>query len=127
MHQLDAARLFVLAPEKTPAGARLHAIGDKGIPIRDIAGVIGRKLELPVESVPKERFGWLGGFFALDSPAASALTQARFGWKPENAGSPTSSTVRTSRTHRQIHCCSRAEGKPAPAQLGGGKRPPCRT
>lgn len=86
VHRLDAARLFVLALEKAPAGARLHAIGDEGIPTRDIAGVIGRKLGVPVESVPKEHFGWLGGFFALDTPASSALTQARFGWKPEKAG-----------------------------------------
>lgn len=86
VHRLDAARLFVLALENAPAGARLHAIGDEGIPTRDIAGVIGRKLGVPVESVPKEHFGWLGGFFALDTPASSALTQARFGWKPEKAG-----------------------------------------
>ncbi|CAN98758.1 putative UDP-glucose 4-epimerase [Sorangium cellulosum So ce56] len=86
VHRLDAARLFVLALEKAPAGARLHAIGEEGIPTRDIAGVIGRKLGVPVESVPREHFGWLGGFFALDTPASSALTQARFGWKPEKAG-----------------------------------------
>ncbi|WP_437587374.1 SDR family oxidoreductase [Sorangium sp. So ce1000] len=86
VHRLDAARLFVLALEKAPAGARLHAVGDEGIPTRDIAGVIGRKLGLPVESVPNEHFGWLGGFFALDTPASSALTQERFGWKPEEAG-----------------------------------------
>ncbi|WP_437751779.1 SDR family oxidoreductase [Sorangium sp. So ce1389] len=86
VHRLDAARLFRLALEKAPAGARLHAVGDEGIPTRDIAGVIGRKLGLPVESVPREHFGWLGGFFALDTPASSALTQARFGWKPEHAG-----------------------------------------
>ncbi|XXT14939.1 SDR family oxidoreductase [Sorangium sp. So ce429] len=86
VHRLDAARLFLLALEKAPAGARLHAVGDEGIPTRDIAGVIGRKLGLPVEPVPMEHFGWLGGFFALDTPASSALTQARFGWKPEQAG-----------------------------------------
>ncbi|WP_433935032.1 SDR family oxidoreductase [Sorangium cellulosum] len=86
VHRLDAARLFVLALERAPAGARLHAVGDEGIPTRDIAGVIGRKLGLPVESVPKEHFGWLGAFFALDTPASSAFTQARFGWKPEQAG-----------------------------------------
>ena len=86
VHRLDAARLFVLALEKAPAGARLHAVGDEGIPTRDIAGVIGRKLGLPVESVSKEHFGWMGAFFALDTPASSALTQARFGWKPEQAG-----------------------------------------
>ncbi|WP_437289898.1 SDR family oxidoreductase [Sorangium sp. So ce406] len=86
VHRLDAARLFVLALEKAPAGARLHAVGDEGIPTRDIAGAIGRKLGLPVASVAKEQLGWLGGFFALDTPASSALTQARFGWRPEQAG-----------------------------------------
>ncbi|WP_437730165.1 SDR family oxidoreductase [Sorangium sp. So ce1335] len=86
VHRLDAARLFVLALEEAPAGARLHAVGDEGVPTRDIAGVIGRKLGLPVESVPKEHFGWLGAFFASDTPASSALTQARFGWKPAQAG-----------------------------------------
>ncbi|TKC96332.1 SDR family oxidoreductase [Polyangium fumosum] len=86
VHRIDAARLFVLALEKAPAGARLHAVGDEGIPTRDIADVIGRKLGLPVESVPAPHFGWLGAFFALDTPASSALTQERFGWKPEQAG-----------------------------------------
>ncbi|WP_437878181.1 SDR family oxidoreductase [Sorangium sp. So ce513] len=86
VHRRDAARLFVLALEKAPPGARLHAVGDEGVPTRDIAGVIGRKLGLPVEPVPKEHFGWLGAFFALDTPASSALTQARFGWKPEQPG-----------------------------------------
>lgn len=86
VHLLDAARLYVLALERAPAGARLHAVGDEGIRTRDIAGVIGRKLGLPVESVPSDHFGWVGMFFALDTPASSALTQARFGWKPEQPG-----------------------------------------
>jgi nucleoside-diphosphate-sugar epimerase len=86
VHRLDAARLFRLALERAPAGARLHGIGDEGIPTREIAAVIGRKLGLPVESAPADHFGWLGGFFALDTPASSALTQARLGWKPEQPG-----------------------------------------
>ncbi|XXY65342.1 NAD-dependent epimerase/dehydratase family protein [Sorangium sp. So ce291] len=38
------------------------------------------------DETPDTSTGGLGGFFALDTPASSALTQARFGWKPEQAG-----------------------------------------
>lgn len=72
--------------EHAPAGARLHAVAEEGVPVRDIADVIGRHLHLPVAAVPVEEamshFGWLGVFFALDVPALSALTQERFDWHP---------------------------------------------
>jgi len=86
VHRLDAARLFRIALERAPAGTRLHAIGDEGIPTRDIAAAIGRKLGVPTRSVAKDHFGWLGGFFALDTPASAALTHERFGWKPVERG-----------------------------------------
>jgi len=86
VHRLDAARLFRLALETAPAGSVLHAVGDGGVPTREIADVIGRHLDLPIVSIsPKdtgEHFGWLGGFFALDVPASSALTRERVGWQP---------------------------------------------
>ena len=86
MHRLDAAHLFKLALEQAPTGAVLHAVAEEGVPVRDIADVIGRHLKLPVTSVPVDEaashFGWLGIFFALDVPASSALTQQRFDWHP---------------------------------------------
>src|SRR5262249_59160420 len=60
VHVLDAAHLFRLAVEQAPAGSRLHAVGDEGVPIREIAEVIGRHLNLPTASVPAGEFGWLG-------------------------------------------------------------------
>ncbi|WP_078282708.1 SDR family oxidoreductase [Mycobacteroides franklinii] len=90
VHRRDAAQLFRLALENAPAGARLHGVAEGGIPVRDIAEVIGRHLGLPVESVPVEQafdhFGWLGGFFALDLPASSTLTQERLDWHPVHPG-----------------------------------------
>lgn len=90
VHRLDAARLFRLALESAPAGTRLHAVGDEGIPVREIAGAIGRHLNVPVVSVPLSEagnhFGFLGGILTFDCPSTSALTQQRFGWHPEQPG-----------------------------------------
>jgi nucleoside-diphosphate-sugar epimerase len=90
VHRLDTARLFRLAVEAAPAGSRLHAVGDEGIPFRDIAGVIGRHLNLPVVSISREKaashFGWLGIFVPVDNPTSSALTQKLLGWKPMHPG-----------------------------------------
>jgi nucleoside-diphosphate-sugar epimerase len=86
VHVLDAAHLFRLAIEQAPAGSRLHAVGDEGVPIRDIAGVIGRHLTLPAASVPAEDFGWLGQILAVDQPASSALTRELLGWRPVQPG-----------------------------------------
>jgi nucleoside-diphosphate-sugar epimerase len=86
VHRLDAAHLYRLALEKGSAGACYHAIADEGVPVRDIAEVIGRRLSLPVGAKSKEEaaghFGWMAHFFAIDSPASSAQTQKQLGWKP---------------------------------------------
>jgi nucleoside-diphosphate-sugar epimerase len=86
VHVLDAAHLFRLAVEQAPAGSRLHAVGDEGVPIRDIAEVIGRHLNLPTASAPAEGFGWLGQILAIDQPASSALTRELLGWRPVQPG-----------------------------------------
>ena len=86
VHVLDAAHLFRLAVEQAPAGSRLHAVDDEGVPVRDIAEVIGRRLNLPTASVPAEDFGWLGQILAVDQPASSALTRELLGWRPVQPG-----------------------------------------
>jgi nucleoside-diphosphate-sugar epimerase len=90
VHRNDAARLFRLAVEQAPAGSVLHAVADEGVPTRTIAEVIGRRLELPVVSIPPEQasehFGWLGRFFAIDSAASSTLTRQRLAWEPTHPG-----------------------------------------
>ncbi len=90
VHRSDAARLFRLAVETAPAGATLHAIQDEGVPTRTIAEIFGRHLNLPVVAVPAAEafghFGWIGGFFGLDSPASSTLTRQLTGWEPTGPG-----------------------------------------
>jgi nucleoside-diphosphate-sugar epimerase len=90
VHRFDAAQLFRLAVEQAPAGSVLHAVGDEGVPIRDIAEVIGRHLGVPVASIPAEQageqFGFLAGFIGLDSPASAALTRELLGWQPTHPG-----------------------------------------
>jgi nucleoside-diphosphate-sugar epimerase len=90
VHRLDAAHLVCLALDGAPAGSTLHAIGDEGVPIRAIAEVIGRRLDMPVVAISPEdaagHFAWIAGFLAIDSPASSALTRELVGWKPTNPG-----------------------------------------
>ena len=89
-HTRDTARLFRLALEKAPAGARLHAAGDEGVAAKAIASAIGEHLGLPLASIPREEaaghFGFLAGLLQLDAPASSAITRQLVGWKPTEPG-----------------------------------------
>jgi nucleoside-diphosphate-sugar epimerase len=85
VHALDAAVLFRLALEQAPAGTAWHAVGDEGDAVRDIAAVIGRRLGLPVQSVPPETYGPLAQIFAIDQPSSSAHTREVLRWNPVHA------------------------------------------
>jgi nucleoside-diphosphate-sugar epimerase len=89
-HVSDVARLYRLAIEKHETGARYHAVAEEGVPVRDIAEVVGRGLKVPVISMSPEEaaahFGWLAMFAGLDLPASSARTQQRLGWHPTGPG-----------------------------------------
>jgi len=90
VHVLDVAHLYRLALEKHKAGSRYNAVAEEGIPMREIAEVIGEALKVPVVSLSPEKaqahFGWLAMFAGFDMPASSALTQQRLGWRPTGPG-----------------------------------------
>ncbi len=91
VHRRDAARLFRLALAEAPAGTLLNAVGDAGVPFREIAETIGRHLDVPAKSLTAEEAGeHFGGAFAsfaaFDVPASSERTQERFGWRPVEPG-----------------------------------------
>ena len=86
VHRLDAARAYRLALEHGGGGLNHHAVAEQGVPFKDIAAVIGRRLGLPVESRPPEHFGWFAMFAAMDAAASSALTRERLGWAPTQPG-----------------------------------------
>ena len=90
VNRLDAAVLVRLGIESAPAGSVLHAVDEEGIPTREIAEAIGRSAGVPTRSVPAaevgEHFGWIGGFFSMDSAVSSDLTRDLLGWKPVRPG-----------------------------------------
>jgi nucleoside-diphosphate-sugar epimerase len=86
VHVLDAAHLFRLAVERARAGSRLHAVGDEGVPILDIAEVISRHLNVPTASVPAGDLGFLGQVLSIDQPASATLTRELLGWRPVQPG-----------------------------------------
>jgi len=90
VHRDDAARLFRLALESAPPGSALHAVGDEGIPIREVAELFAAHLNIPAVSVASERIGeyvgFLGGFWGFDGPASAQITRDLLGWQPTRPG-----------------------------------------
>lgn len=92
VHMRDAAVVFRLALEKGPAGAYWHAVADEGIPFRELAEAIGRRLGLPAVSIPVDElvlpgyFGFLANLVALDYPMSNHITRRALGWEPTQPG-----------------------------------------
>jgi nucleoside-diphosphate-sugar epimerase len=90
VHRFDAAKLYRLALEKGKGPTRYHATAEEGVQFKEIAGVIGRRLGVPVVAKSPEEaaqhFTWFAHFAAMDALASSAKTRASTGWNPTGPG-----------------------------------------
>ena len=90
VHRLDAAPVYRLALERGARGEQFHAVAEEGVPFKQIAEVIGRRLNIPVVSKSREaaaeHFGWFAMFAGIDAPTSSAITREKLGWKPKGPG-----------------------------------------
>ena len=90
VHRFDAAHLYRLALENGTAGARYHGVAEEGLLFRDIAEIIGRRLNVPVVRKAAEdaanHFGWFRAFAGSDMPASSQRTRELLGWQPKKPG-----------------------------------------
>jgi nucleoside-diphosphate-sugar epimerase len=88
-HTLDVAALYRLALEKAPAGSQLIAATEPGIPVREIAEVIGRELGIATVSIPAaetaEHFKGFP-FITMDITMPNAATRELLGWEPTHLG-----------------------------------------
>jgi nucleoside-diphosphate-sugar epimerase len=89
VHRFDAAHLYRLVLEKGSA-SHYHGVAEEGVPFREIAEVIGRRLNVPVISKSSEEaashFGWFAHFPALNNPTSSRRTRELLGWQPQHTG-----------------------------------------
>lgn len=90
VHNTDAARVFRLAIERGVPGSRYHAVDEEGVPYRDIAEVIGRRLGVPIVSMSRraarKHFGLYAAYAEGDGPASSKITREQLGWQPSGPG-----------------------------------------
>jgi nucleoside-diphosphate-sugar epimerase len=90
VHRLDAANLYRRVLETGVKAPRYHAAAEEGVPFRQIAETIGKRLNIPVVSKSPEEaaahFGWFAHFAAMDNHASSAKTRELTGWQPNGPG-----------------------------------------
>ena len=90
VHRLDVGRLYRLALEQGQAGDVFHAVAEEGVAFRDLATVIGQRLDLPAKGLAPEEvaahFTWFAHFATMNAKASSERTREALGWTPEREG-----------------------------------------
>lgn len=89
-HVSDVARMFAAVLERGSRSETYHAVGEPGVPFRQIADAVAAGLDLPLVSLSPEEakahFGWLAMFIGRNGAALNDWTKARLGWAPEGPG-----------------------------------------
>ncbi|AUG53229.1 SDR family oxidoreductase [Thalassospira marina] len=90
VHRFDAAKAYCDAIEAKDILPVYHAVGEEGIPFKDIASTIGAGLDVPVKSLTREEaadyFTWFAHFAGISIRASAAKTSANLGWAPGGPG-----------------------------------------
>jgi nucleoside-diphosphate-sugar epimerase len=90
VHRLDAARVYRLALEQNVVNGPFHGVAEEGILFKEIAQLIGRRLNVPAVSLSADEaakhFGWFAFFAAMDLASSSERTRKVLGWQPEQPG-----------------------------------------
>jgi hypothetical protein len=67
-----------------------HGVAEEGVPFREIAEVIGRRLDVPIvrksEEEAANHFSRFTHFAALDNPFSSQRPRELLGWRPNQPG-----------------------------------------
>ena len=82
VHISDAGRLFRIALEEAPAGSVLHAVGEEGVAMRDVADLVAQKTGLIAAAVDPQQLGVFGALLGGDQPASNTATRRLLGWEP---------------------------------------------
>lgn len=89
-HVSDVARMFAAVLERGSCGEIYHAVGEPGVPFRDIAEAVAAGLNVPLASLSPDEaeahFGWLAMFIGRNGAASNYWTKARLGWEPRGPG-----------------------------------------
>jgi nucleoside-diphosphate-sugar epimerase len=90
VHRLDAAKVYRVGLERSTPGAYYHAVAEEGVVFREIAEVIGRRLQVPVVSKSRDEaavhFAWFAHFASMNVTASSKRTQEQLQWRPTLPG-----------------------------------------
>nr|WP_314526202.1 SDR family oxidoreductase [uncultured Pseudomonas sp.] len=82
VYRTDAARVYRRVLDDDLSQPAYHAVADQAVPFKAIAEVIGRRLGVPVESRPREHFGWFANMAGADMAVSSEQTRERLRWTP---------------------------------------------
>ena len=82
VHISDAGRLFRLALEHAPAASVLHAVGEEGVAMGDVAAVIAAKTGLPAGGAAAARAARGRAGRGPDQPASAVVTRRLLHWQP---------------------------------------------